>query len=310
MGVTGTTAASPRTVLAELTRELLGQLPGVRDGSVDAVHDARIATRRLRELVPMFASEHSEQTSAVEALLKRAGRRLGTVRELDAMHAHLARLEVRFPDAAVAAAVGRRTLASEQVEARRKMIKALERLSLARRLVLPSPAGTLGWWRARRRSSGEWRTMLRDRVGTHARSVGSAVDHAGGVYFPNRAHSVRIAAKKLRYSVELAVRTGVWRPPRLLRDLRRVLGTLGTLHDAQVLLDRLDHLLPFGEVDDRDRHLLATAVRTEIADAQAAYLERRERLHAICAACTRFAEPGSHGITALLRLPPPLAARH
>jgi CHAD domain-containing protein len=177
------------------------------------------------------------------------------------------------------------------------MIKALERLSLARRVALPGvAAGALALWRERLRPTAEWRAALRERIGTHARSVASAVDHAGGVYFPNRAHAVRIAAKKLRYSVELAERTGLWRPPRLLRDLRRVLGTLGSLHDAQVLLDRLDDLLPRDEVDGRDRRPLQSAVRTEIADAHAAYIERRERLHAICAASARFAAPPPRGV--------------
>jgi CHAD domain-containing protein len=311
MSVKDMTTVSPRTILSELIAELLAELPGVRDGLPDAVHDARITTRRLREVVPLFASTLPEQVGAVQALLKRSGRRLGAVRELDAMHEHLGRIEVRFPETAVAAAVARRSVAAEQGPARRKMIKALERLSLPRRVVLSlPPGGALTLWRERLLPSGEWRTLLRERIGTQARSVASAVDHAGGVYFPNRSHSVRIAAKRLRYSVELADRTGLWRPPRLLRDLRRVQGTLGTLHDAQVLLERLNDLVPDGEVDDRDRRALTSAVRAEIADAQAAYRERRERLQAICAACARFASPPRSGIRGLLHRSTPAAARH
>jgi hypothetical protein len=101
-------------------------------------------------------------------------------------------------------------------------------------------------------------------------------------------HAMRIAVKKLRYSVELAEQTGLWRPPRLLRDLRRIQATLGELHDAQVLLDRLRALLPRETVATREHALLASALHADVDGYYHDYLATRDRLRAICVACLRF----------------------
>ena len=44
-----------RTQLLASTSALLDQLPGVRDGGVEAIHDARVATRRIRALLPVLS---------------------------------------------------------------------------------------------------------------------------------------------------------------------------------------------------------------------------------------------------------------
>jgi CHAD domain-containing protein len=49
---------------------------------------------------------------------------------------------------------------------------------------------------------------------------------------------VRIAVKKLRYALELAVEAANMRSTPDLRQLRRVQNVLGRLHDLQVLIDR------------------------------------------------------------------------
>jgi CHAD domain-containing protein len=48
-------------------------------------------------------------------------------------------------------------------------------------------------------------------------------------------HRVRIAAKKLRYALELAADSGTGEAAPLVRALKRVQNTLGRLHDLQVL---------------------------------------------------------------------------
>ena len=284
------TTASPRAILSGLLVELLGHMPGIRDGNAESVHDARIATRRLREVLPLVSAAHPEQVQAVATAIRRAGRRLGRVREFDAMREQLDRFEQRFPDAATAVAVARRTVGEQQARARRRLIKSLERLRLDRigNGALPSP-GPFSRLRNRTRAFNDWSGQLRDRIGARTRDLANAVERSSGVYFPNRAHATRIAAKKLRYAVELADQTGVWRPPRLLRDLRRIQATLGELHDAQVLLDRLAALVPRDAVARRDRAMLASALRADIEGYHHEYVAKRDRLRAICTACTRFA---------------------
>jgi CHAD domain-containing protein len=291
------TGRSPRTILGSLVADLIQLVPGIREGDADSIHDARIATRRLREVLPLLATVDPEYIDAAQQLFRDAGRRLGVVRELDAMREHLALIEKRFPEATVAAAVARRTVAEQQQRARRRLIKQLERLNLAERAPasFPQPSRLL-MLRERLRTDPGWAVPLRERIRSHAHAVTEAVDHASGVYFPKRAHTTRIAVKKLRYSIELAEQTGLWRPPRLLRDLRRLQGTLGSLHDAQVLLDALPDLIPGGG-DKQARIALEGALRAEIDQQHREYISRRDRLKMIAAAACRFADNG-HGAAA------------
>src|SRR5688572_28289499 len=71
---------------------VLANLPGVFDGDSDSVHQARIATRRLREVLPLLTeAEHVTNT------VRSAGQQLGHVRELDVMSRLLESLSDRVP---------------------------------------------------------------------------------------------------------------------------------------------------------------------------------------------------------------------
>ena len=55
------------------------------------------------------------------------------------------------------------------------------------------------------------------------------------MYTPERLHAVRIAAKKLRYGLEIAAEAACRPAAPLVRTMKRVQDTLGRLHDLQVL---------------------------------------------------------------------------
>jgi CHAD domain-containing protein len=61
---------------------------------------------------------------------------------------------------------------------------------------------------------------------------------AGAVYLPERLHAVRIAAKKLRYALELDADLRQVKSSPDITELRRTQDILGRLHDLQVLVDR------------------------------------------------------------------------
>ena len=111
------TSVSPRVILGRMIMEFVGQLPGIRDGHPESVHAARVATRRLREIIPLLAASYPQEGGAFEALIRSAGRALGRVRELDVMRIHLSRLEERLPETAVGATVARRTLCARLLPA-------------------------------------------------------------------------------------------------------------------------------------------------------------------------------------------------
>ena len=155
-----------------------------------------------------------------------------------------------------------------------------------------------------RYAPGPWATMLRERLGERAAALRDAVNHATGIYFPNRAHRTRVAVKKLRYAVEIAQATGMWRPRHVLQDLKRAQATLGRLHDLQVLTDGLSRLVDEDSVR-KDASVLSSAMKG-IAEAEfATYLGDRDRLLAICDVSERFASSGLSGTRVRSR---PLAA--
>ena len=110
-----------------------------------------------------------------------------------------------------------------------------------------------------------------------------------------------MAVKKLRYAVEIAQTTGMWRPRHLLQDLKRAQATLGRLHDLQVLSDGLSGLVDEG----KDVSVLSSAVKGEAEAAFAMYLGDRDRILAICDVSERFASSGRLGTRVRSR---PLAA--
>jgi CHAD domain-containing protein len=251
---------------------LFSTISGIRDGQSDAIHDARVATRRLRAALPLAWAEspNTEWASSFETI-RQMGKQLGRVREVDVALDALPSLEARVPPAAAAIAELRRELAQRQAKQRRRLIKNVERLSLdhlsAARLV---PSRRISLARDRR-----WHAVARAIV-DHAESLRQAVIDASGVYFPNRVHRVRVETKKLRYVLELVERT---ESSALLKRLRRAQEILGELHDHQMLA------LAVGAARDlngTDRRLLETSAQARCDELFRDYLPRRSQLLEVC----------------------------
>ena len=84
-------------------------------------------------------------------------------------------------------------------------------------------------------TTGAWRKALASRLVSRSRNLGQAIDTAGQLYVPEHLHQVRIAAKKLRYGLELALDAGVGGAAAHVRTVKRSQTILGRLHDLQVL---------------------------------------------------------------------------
>jgi CHAD domain-containing protein len=278
----------PGTVLQTQVDALLGQLSAVRDADVEGVHAARVATRRLREALPLFSQSYPDEVKRVKKLVKRTGRRLGRVRELDVMDEELMRRAGRMPMARQAVDAARNSLAGRRDKARRRMIKLLDRIRLDRRDQLRLRHRG-DWWLPFGFPARGWTAVLLRRIERRAHDLNRAIDLAAGVYFPNRLHKVRIAAKKLRYSAELAGRGGLWPCEDAVADLKRTQETLGKLHDAHVLLESMDELVG-DDAEEREVTLLKDDLRGEIAERHAKYLSQRDRLRAAASACAVAAD--------------------
>jgi CHAD domain-containing protein len=219
-------------LLSRRARALREHLPKAAAGDDRGVHQARVATRRLREALPILAAEpHAGHAGKARRKIRRLTRALGTVRELDvalAMLDELARAE-HVPRLAVEEV--RAHVLAERDDRREQMRRRLDRVDadkLNRRLA--SVADQLA-----ESTDQAWRTVLSARLLARATRLSEAMDRAGQLYTPEHLHEVRIAVKKLRYVLELAAEAGAPGAAARVRTLKRGQELLGGLNDLHVL---------------------------------------------------------------------------
>jgi CHAD domain-containing protein len=229
-----TTTISTRLadVLTSLAATMAKQVPRAMAGEMDAVHRARVTSRRVREILPLLA--HVVPADAVDRArrdVQRVTRALGAVREadvtLDVLHDQAAR-EGWAP--VVVSRLARRLEATRDRQ-RDHMTSKLTRVDvadLARRIA--DMAAMVS-----ERAAASWTPAMLDRIRRRARTLSAVVRGVGALYVPARLHAVRIATKKLRYSLEAGHEAAGLPCERAIGDLRDVQELLGRLHDLQML---------------------------------------------------------------------------
>jgi len=272
-------AVTPQSLLQQQVSSLQNHTAAVLDGGVEGVHAARIATRRIRELLPLTGEWH--RPDVVDSLHQRfraVGRALGKVRDADVRILLLKQLEPRIPSAVPALVGVRQHQERRRLELMRKLIKQFEHDGLPELMheALRGRRVSSAW----RRSGRPWRRQLQSILSERAQSATDAVRHATGVYFPHRAHSARIAIKKLRYALEIAEATSTLRTTEAIPDLKKAQDILGDLHDRQELVDELADAMPLSDVARTvdQMGLVTHVVEADIHDLHARYLSRRNRV--------------------------------
>lgn len=264
-------------------------LPGVEKGDVRALHRARVATRRLRELLPVLQMDR-DTGKRLERRLRRVTKRLGTVRELDVLLLLIDELHVsrrHHPQALSRVAV---TVSKERDDARKRLFDRLPLADMwraARKLErAAAELDKADQTRGRTSAARSWRWAIDARVARRAARLSAAIHETGAVYLPERLHSVRIALKKLRYAVELSAEVA-GQPIAELRMLKRGQDVLGRLHDVQVLIDRVRQvqasLTPPSITVWRALGVLVTALDDDCRRLHARYMRVRPDLETIAA---------------------------
>jgi len=227
-----TTPRVTTVLLARRAAALKRHLPAALDGDAHGVHQARVASRRLREAVPVLTSG-VKGAKAKKALgkIRRLTRALGTVRELDVTLQIIDDLTARQTLPRTALEDVRGHVVAERDERREVMLKRLAQVNLSK---LDKRLLAMGEALADAEGEG-WREALGARLVKRAKALAVAMSEAGRMYSPEQLHKVRIASKKLRYGMELALDAGVKAAAAPLRAVKRVQETLGKLHDLQVL---------------------------------------------------------------------------
>jgi CHAD domain-containing protein len=271
---------------------LLQVMPAAQAGDETSVHQARVASRRLRQALPLLG------VRANAGALDRAGKRvrritraLGPVRELDVTLLLLA--ELGHNRAAPARAIERVRLAvaGERVKRRREMLAAITPSKLdklRKRLVrVAAPA-------AHAVAKGSALAEAHAQAARRAAALREAIDRAGSIYLADRLHRVRVAAKKLRYALEIQRVLTKSRSISALNRLRAQQELLGRMHDLEVLIDRARRVQ--GELTPRDRRGMAELTRLirvledECREGHAAYMRTRPALLKTCAAIIAAAD--------------------
>jgi CHAD domain-containing protein len=277
-------APTPAVLLRRQSEILRDALPAIRDGDDQGVHIARVATRRVRELLPLIDYPTTRGRADLASEFKAIGRALGKVRDADVQSGLMRYLESRIPAAAPALVVVRQKGERKRLALARSLIKQLEEREIGKLLDVAKVTGRshlAAWGRLRP----TWERGLRRALVDRAVDARSAIAHATGVYFPNRAHHARIALKKFRYAAEIADETAVWTAPEDIRELKKGQDVLGDLHDRQALIDHLIAALDSGSLplEAAQVQLIVQVVEAEVHDLHAKYLGRRSRLLEICA---------------------------
>src|SRR5262245_30174706 len=220
-------------------------LPGIAKGDVLALHQARVASRRLREIVPVLQLD-GDVTRKLCRRLRRVTRRLGAVRELDVLAPLLDELRASHEVHADALTRVGAAIAKAKDEARKNLegrlpADDLDRLSRK----LEHVVQTLRRDEKRGSNRGApdrdkaavW--AIDARVARRAARLAEVLERSTAVYLPERLHAARIATKKLRYTLELSGAMGKSGVAPVLRTLKRTQDILGRMHDLQVLIDRI-----------------------------------------------------------------------
>ena len=241
---------------------MLAHEPGVRLGEdPEELHDMRVATRRLRAALKLYAHVLPKRAERYERDLRHFARALGDVRDLDV---HLERLsgeasknEEIFEESAT-------VLEERRVEARRRMLEVLDSNRYER--FVASFSGTL----RRGRSpalSGPILKVAPDLVRRRYKKVRKDLEALGKDSPPEDFHDLRKKGKRLRYALEPL--QGIYGKPseKMVELLKTVQDDLGDHQDLIVAAGLMQELGAAGDLPPRAIFSMGSMAERYLGDA-------------------------------------------
>jgi len=237
--------ADARVWAAEVLRVRFDECLNLRDAvlnniDVEAVHDMRVATRRLRGALRDFAPVLQKRPlKTINKDLKKLADSLGAARDLDVMIVALEKLQTKAGDEAVTSSIGK--LIAEKREQREQVqldltetlaVSAIENLQIRFYEAIEKAA----------RKKSKSQTISFTEAGCDAvfESLQDFCGLSDALYKPSeikKLHKLRISAKRLRYAIELF--TACWGAPAALfaEEIAEMQSFLGEVHDADAWID-------------------------------------------------------------------------
>jgi len=280
------TAGRSEVLIRQRLGALSRALPSARAGDVPAIHQARVATRRLREALPLIARGSSGRKLA--RTVRRLTRALGPVRELDVALLTLDELgeQPDVPRGGVLAL--QQSIRQERGRMHRDMVRTIDRTRLdkltEKLLAHAQKRDKLG--PRPRTTDPKQLEAARARAGRRAERLRASIENAAAIYLPDRLHEVRIAVKKLRYSMEIARELSGSRAMARIMTLKRAQDLLGRIHDLEVLIARTRGIQGSSNAPtlriSADMDLLVRRLETECRRLHGRYIAMRAALLSIC----------------------------
>lgn len=248
------------SLVRERIKDLFENLPLAMVGHEEPVHQIRVASRRLRVILPLAAAKpKGRKVRRAVRELKQLTRTAGTSRDLDVARELLPQaIEIGEVGASPARAVLKRRLRDAHRRARRRLTEGLLDFDIA------------GLRKDLRRivgHGGENRFDTLTRVRLMREVEGAALlaemNVLGERFDPEALHEVRARVRRLRYAAEFgAALAGA--PPEAAKRFRAMQEILGQLHDGWVLARWLGHQKELATMRGRDAEA-AEAARLESA---------------------------------------------
>ncbi len=244
---------------------LAKQLPGIRKAEdIEYVHRARVASRRLRAALELFADWPSpKQHKRWRKHIRRIGRSLGTARDMDVQ---LLFLCDRWPDTeGLSVRVGLAQLIlwrqTQREVLQKKVLRAVDRLERSGLLqeIRKTAARILkkeDFSEEQLRQSPLWEEAVRqiERYVKQMESFASCLDDPED---QQQHHAMRIAAKHLRYTLEILEPIFGPEIQPTIQALQIFQTLMGQVHDCQVWVEELTGLeegaVPKGAVRKREK---------------------------------------------------------
>jgi CHAD domain-containing protein len=285
------TASRGQHLLDRRLEQFTKMLQRLDRGEPLVLHRARVASRRLRAVLPVLRLD-ANTAHRLGRRLRQVTRRLGTVRSLDVLLMLVGewRQSGRFDDAMlVRLSVA---LQEEREKAWRKLraklpVSELRRIAAKLEKIADQVENVRTKSRDRAVPDARGRRWAVDAIAARrATALATAIDEAGAVYLSERLHNVRVAVKKLRYAAELQAEiTGKKSTPDI-HTLKRGQDEMGRLHDLQSAVDRIRaweaSQAPQDLASWRELDSLVASLERDCRRLHARYMHNREALLAVC----------------------------
>ena len=245
----GPTGVCPASTLGELAYRvlrkdasaMLAHVPGTRLGEdIEALHQMRVATRRMRAGLDMFADVLPVRAGRLRAELGWLAALLGEVRDLDIQLGRFDDWTEEMPgDHREALDELADLLAGHRMQSRRALLEALDSRRYERLvsgLVAMLEQGPSSRSRAGRMPAV---TAMPALIGEQHRAARKAARRAKRTGAATDYHRLRIRCKRLRYSLEFASGLYDGELRGFVRQMTRLQDALGSMQDAEVASSRL-----------------------------------------------------------------------